>query len=47
MLRGKEVTMKFITDEKAVSEKDKDKAPTETETIFANGGNNEHTALQT
>lgn len=43
--------MKFITEEKTVCEDDKDKAPAESEVIFAEeketGGNDEHTALQT
>lgn len=40
--------MKFITEEKTVCENDKDKAPAESEVIFAEeGGNDEHTALQT
>lgn len=41
--------MKFITEEKTVCENDKDKTPSESETIFAEklGGNDEHTALQT
>ena len=40
--------MKFIMEEKTVAEKDKDKLPSETETIFADkntGGKDEHTAL--
>jgi len=41
--------MKFITEEKTVCGNDKDKAPAESEVIFAEetGGNDEHTALQT
>ncbi|MGN0500603.1 MAG: hypothetical protein ACI4HK_05590 [Ruminococcus sp.] len=40
--------MKFITEEKTVADKDKDKLPSETETIFAEkntGGKDEDTAL--
>ncbi|MEQ2417283.1 hypothetical protein AAAY30_07150 [Ruminococcoides bili] len=41
--------MKFIAEEKTVCENDKDKAPAESEVIFAEetGGNDEYTALQT
>ncbi|WP_419575233.1 hypothetical protein [Ruminococcus sp.] len=41
--------MKFIAEEKTVCENDKDKAPAESEIIFAEetGGNDGHSALQT
>lgn len=41
--------MKFIAEEKTVCENDKDKAPAESEVIFAEetGGNDEHSTRQT